>query len=392
MVAFFPQGVDEKNLDWLFSTISDRINIFDKFCILSLTYRSNGCVAMLAPLRDYLRPKDPKSSPLLRAVKERYFSRMSIDPDPDGPEYAKGRWIVSEDINVEHLLDIFTTIEGSSDEVWEACDHFLEHLFYHKKRFTILKAKIEGLPDGCGPRLGCWFRLALLAYSVGHYVESKQLATHALTHWGEEGSNRQVAEILELLSVVNRMVGLYKEGMGQAKKALEIYGRLGDTKKQADCLTEISHQFFYDQKLDAAEEAALRALDLSSGKGREWQLCSSHHVLSLIYQSKGETEKAVHHNETAIGNASPFGWKHHLFWNHCHLARVFRMQGRFEEAQTRVEHAKLRANNTYELIHAVKMQAAVFFQPGQVRRGEIRASPRHRRFREASGYGGRRTL
>jgi hypothetical protein len=69
---------------------------------------------MLAPLRDYLSPKDPMSSSLLRAVKERYFSRMSVYLDPNDPGFAKTQWITSEDINVEHLLDVFTTIDAGS--------------------------------------------------------------------------------------------------------------------------------------------------------------------------------------------------------------------------------------------------------------------------------------
>ena len=37
VVAFFPQGIDENNLNWLFPAIPNVTAIFDKFCVLSLS-------------------------------------------------------------------------------------------------------------------------------------------------------------------------------------------------------------------------------------------------------------------------------------------------------------------------------------------------------------------
>ena len=173
IVAFFPQGIDENNLDWLFPAIPNREEIFDKFCILSLTYRSNGFVTMLAPLRDYLRPQDPKSSPLLCATKEQYFNRLLVDVDIEKPGFEESRWIVSEDVNVEHLLDVFTSIDADSSDVWGACAGFFKHLCWHKRRLVTLGPRIEGLPDDHSSKPECLYQFSFLTGLIGNHAESK---------------------------------------------------------------------------------------------------------------------------------------------------------------------------------------------------------------------------
>ena len=170
-IAFFPQGINEINLDWLFPAISDRRDVLDKLCVLSLTYRSNGFVTMLAPLRDYLSPKDPASSPLLRATKDHYFSRLSITINPGKPGFEEARWIASEDVNVEHLLDVFTSIDADSVGAWDAYAHFMNHLYWHKIRLVALGPKIEGLPDDHRSKPRCLFQLSQLFQVVGNHTE-----------------------------------------------------------------------------------------------------------------------------------------------------------------------------------------------------------------------------
>lgn len=359
-VAFFPRGVNEKNVNWLFPTIPDGRSMFDKFCTLSLTYRSDGFIKMLAPLRDHFCPKDPESSPLLVATKERYFSRLSRKVDPDKPDFGETRWITSEDANVEHLLDTFTSIDDS-EKVWNACAKFMEHLYWHKPRLVMLGPKIEALPDGHPSKARCLSHLSRLLHLVGNWAEQKRILTHALKLRRKQGDDDQVAQTLKNLSGANHLLGFVKEGIQQVKEASEIFGRLGIAAKQAGCLIVLASLLHRDEQLNAAEEAASHAIGLLPESGEHLNVCQGHRVLGEIHYSKGETKKAIHHFEVALGIASPFSWHDELFGVHFSLADLFSEEGRFSDAHAHLKLAKSHAvNDAYLLARASRLQAGIW--------------------------------
>ena len=361
-IAFFPQGINEINLDWLFPAISDRRDVLDKLCALSLTYRSNGFVTMLAPLRDYLSPKDPASSPLLRATKDHHFSRLSITINPGEPGFEEARWIASEDVNVEYLLDVFTSIDADSVGAWDAYAHFMNHLYWHKIRLVALGPKIEGLPDDHRSKPRCLFQLSQLFQVVGNHTECKRLVVDALGLWREREGDFEVAETLRFLSGANRELGLYDEGISQAEEALEIYERLNDIQGQAASLQDLTSLLYEDKQFDAAEEAALRAIDFLD-QDDKYSVCECYRFLGRIHYSKGETEKAIKHFETSLGIASPFNWHNLLFWTNCCLAEVFFDQNRFDDAHSHVERAKSHViDDPYLLGRAMKLQAGFWYE------------------------------
>ena len=367
VVAFFPQGVNEDNLDWFFPTIPNRKNIFDKFCVLSLTYRSNGFTTMLAPIRDYLGPQDPRSSPLLCATRDRYFTRLSVDVHPNIPGFEETRWIMSEDVNVEHLLDVLTSIDQTGGDVWEACHRFVVHLVWHRPRSTILGPKIEALPDTHPSKLKCLSRLSWLFQQIGNHAERKRLLTHILELERKRKDDYEVAETLRYLSGANRFLHLYKEGIQQANESLEIFKRINHKLGQARSLNDLAWLLFDDKQLDAAEEAASRAIDLVAEKGQEYTICGLHRLLGLVRRSKGEQAKAIDHFKTALGLASPHDWQDELFWAHYNLAHAFCDEGKFEDANDHIKRAKsYAADNTYWLAHATHMQAIVWYGAGRL--------------------------
>jgi tetratricopeptide (TPR) repeat protein len=361
VVAFFPQGVNEKNLDWLFPTITNRKNAFDKFCVLSLAYRSNGFITMLAPIRDFLRPQDPLSSPILCATRDLYFGRLSVDISPGEEAFEEARWIVLEDVNVEHLLDVFSSIDQARVDNWDVCSHFIQHLVWHKPRQTILGSKIEALPDDHPSKPKCLTWLSWSFQQIGNHVERKRLLILTLELERQRGHDAQVAETLQSLSGANRCLDLHEEGIRRAKEALEIFERINHTVGQARSLESLARSLLDNKQFDAAEDAASRAINLISKRGEEYNICSLHRVLGEIHRSKGEKEKAIHHFKTAIGIASPLNWSDQLFWNHHYLAGLFRGENQLDDANAHAGQAKSYAvDNPYRLGSAMYTQANIW--------------------------------
>jgi tetratricopeptide (TPR) repeat protein len=321
---------------------------------------------MLAPLRDHLYHKDPMSSPLLSGTKENYFHRLDVKVYPDKPGFNDARWITSEDMNVEHLLDVFTSIDINSDEVWTACDHFMEHLFWHKPRLVILGPKTKGLPDAHPAKAKCLSRLAWLFYYIGNFKESKRLHTEALKLWREWGSDLQIADALWGMSRINQMVGLEKESIQQAEEALEIYERINDLPGQARSLRLIACSLLSDGQLDAAERVATQVIVRFSSGGEEFQLCACRRVLGGVCDEKGETEKAIEHVKAALEIASHFSWTDRLFWIHYNLAELFTDKGSYDDALVHIEHAKPHAvNNVYCQGRVEELQAWFWSKQGR---------------------------
>ena len=336
VIAFYPQGISEENVYWLFPSTLQK-NILDKFHILSLTYRSNGYITMLAPLRDYLSPTDPKSSPLLCATKELYFTRLSVNVGPNRPGFEETRWIVTEDVNIEHLLDVFTSADATSDAVWDATAKFMQHLYWHKLRETVLAPKIEKLPDDHRFKPHCLSELSRFFQDTGDYEEQIRLLTHVLKLSRQRGDSHFVALTLRSLSGANLRLNLFEEGIQQAEEAVEIFERLGDIPRKGASLIILGHLLHEDNQLDAAEEVVFRALDLLQEDKRfqpldllpedkRFQACGCHRLLGDIYRSKGDGEKAIHHYEEALQIASSSNWSEQIFWIDRSIALLSRDQ------------------------------------------------------------------
>ena len=171
-----------------------------------------------------------------------------------------------------------------------------------------------------------------------------------------------------------RSMDLFQEGIRQATEASEIFARDGEAGKQAQCLINLASLLREDEQLDAAEETASRAINLL-GNHSQYRLCQGHDVLGQIHQSKGNTEKAIHHFETSLRIASPLNIRDQLFEAHLSLANLYFQEDRPNEAQTHIEHVKLHTgNNMFDLGRALMISTCVLEGQNRVEEAKSEAT------------------
>lgn len=242
----------------------------------------------------------------------------------------------------------------------------MQHLQWHKSRLVTLGPKIEGLSNTHPSKPGCLFQLAQLFDSVGNDAERKRLLTQTLVLYREQQDDVRVAHALRFLSDANLQLGLRKEGIQQVEEALGIFKGLNDKQGQALSLQRLARLLYDDGQLGAAEEVASQAIDLLSDESDRFHICESHRILGNIYRSKGETERAIGHFETALEIASPSNWHDELFWIHSDLARLFLGDSRFDDAQAHVADAKSHVvDDAFRLGRVMGLQAAIWCGEGK---------------------------
>jgi hypothetical protein len=168
---------------------------------------------MLAPLRDYPRPKDPKSSPLFCATKGHYFTRMSVNIDPDYPRdhieghkcRAPARFLYNDRCGIGRLLESLRRFYGAPRLA--------------QNQLIVLGPGIEGLPDDHPHKPRCLLQLSQLFQMVGNQAERTRLLVHTLKLERERENDSRVAQLSSAIFDSRLQLGLPGEGI-RLKKGL----------------------------------------------------------------------------------------------------------------------------------------------------------------------------
>jgi tetratricopeptide (TPR) repeat protein len=180
--------------------------------------------------------------------------------------------------------------------------------------------------------------------------------------------------MLRFLAFTNQRLLLHKEGIAQAKESSEFFERLNNILGQARTLQQLAQLLYHDNPVDAAEEAASRSIGLFPADSRYFLVCQGHCVLAGVCRSKGETEVAIDHINTALRISSSSDWHNKQLSVPYSLGELFYDQGLFDEAHACVDCIKPHTNAAYFLGRTMWLKAQIWYKQGRLKEARYQAS------------------
>lgn len=140
-----------------------------------------------------------------------------------------------------------------------------------------------------------------------------------------------------------------------------------------------------NDQLGAPEETA----SLFPENNAQFEACTCYRILGDVHRSKGNRKKAIEHLEVALGVAPSHNWDMKAFLGRDSLAIIMlSIEGRFDDANTRLERAQLRAvDNVFYLGQVMMLQASVWRSEGRLEEAATEVSRAADVFRQLGKVG-----
>ncbi|KAH7918282.1 TPR-like protein, partial [Leucogyrophana mollusca] len=341
IVAFLPQGINEKNLEGLFPTVPNIRFIIDALCRLSLVYRKAEAYAMLSPIRIHIsnthQARD--THPLdLTHVRNRYYAQL----------YDDGAWITTEDANVERLIvhDISRATTEDMASTYQACSHFLWLLTLHKPRPTSLRTTILGEPDRTFHLVDkeaslCVYRLGWLANALNDHREAINLFTTAKCLFAHYQNHEMTARCLEQVAYQYSVLGNVSAAEQTLQEALNLrreYHILGPY-DEARINLRLGNAMMYKGRLQEALILLTSAREYFDSTGDTSDIAWAAGRQGEAEWYSGNYAAARQHFETRLAPATRTNDTFWRVWSLMQLARAETRDGNYMEARKLLEEA-----------------------------------------------------
>ncbi|KAH7918004.1 hypothetical protein BV22DRAFT_1100721 [Leucogyrophana mollusca] len=377
VVAFLPQGINEKNLDDLFPTIPNIRSIIDVLCRLSLMYHKidSEAYAMLSPIRLYIstthQAHDTPSVDLTHV--RRYYRRQleNLIGHDDG-----GAWIITEDANLERFIvhDFSQATAEDIESIYQACSQFLRLLTLHKPRPTSLRATILGEPERTFHLVdeeasSCVYYLACLAVAlrddseaINLFITAESLFAHYQKHEMTARCLEQVAQRYSVLGNVSAAEQTLQEGLNLRRK----YHILSPD-DEARINLDLGGAMMYQGRLQEALTLFTSAREYFDSTGDASNVVRATSRQGEAEWHSGNCAAARQHFETELSLSTRMNDNYGHVWSLTQLARAEARDENYMEARKLLEEAFALAsegNDVHNTCRVLWHQAALASDQG----------------------------